>query len=101
DIIDNGPVVLRQSDRYHVVSDGSFAWREVFRTNSVNPRFTGPPVLPTYTVGSLPSSQPAGAKAFATNGRKPNEGGGAGSGVEVFFDGSRWISVCSGSQVVA
>ena len=39
--------------------------------------------------------------AFASNGRKPSEAAGAGTGVEVFNDGSRWISVCSGSQVAA
>lgn len=101
DSIDNGPVLLRQSDRYHIVSDGSNTWREVFRTNSVSPRFSGPPVMPSYTVANLPGSPGAGAKAFVTNGRKPNEATGVGSGVEVFFDGSKWISVCSGSPVVA
>jgi hypothetical protein len=50
---------------------------------------------------ALPSLPGAGAKAFATNGRKPSEASGAGSGVEVFFDGNRWISVCSGAQVTA
>jgi hypothetical protein len=101
DGIDNGPVILRQSDRYHVVSDGGGTWREVFRTNSVSPRFTGPPVLPSYTVGSLPTSPGIGAKAFTTNGRKPNEAAGAGSGVEVFFDGARWICGWSGAQVLS
>jgi hypothetical protein len=101
DVIDNGPIVLRQNDRYHVVSDGWQAWREIFRTNAVNPRFSGTPVLPSYAVSGLPAAPGAGAKAFAYNGRKPNEGAGAGSGVEVFFDGTRWISVCSGTQVQA
>ncbi len=96
-----GPVTLRQHDRYHVVSDGTSAWREIFRTNAVSPRFTAPPVLPSYPVAGLPSSVQAGAKAFATNGRKPSELSGAGTGVEVFFDGVRWISVCSGTQVTA
>jgi hypothetical protein len=99
--IDNGPMTLRQNDRYHIVSDGVSAWREVFRTNAVSPRFSGPPVLPSYTVSTLPGSPGAGAKAFASNGRKPNEGTGVGTGVEVFYDGGRWISVCSGSQVAA
>jgi hypothetical protein len=99
--IDNGPMTLRSNDRYHVVSDGISAWREVFRTNAVNPRFSGAPVLPSYTVSTLPGSPGAGAKAFTANGRKPNEGAGAGTGVEVFYDGGRWISVCSGSQVAA
>ncbi len=101
DGIDNGPVVLRSSDRYHVVSDGTSWWREVFRTNSVSPRFTGPPVLPSYVVYGLPASPGTGAKAFATNGRKPSEGVGGGSGVEVFYDGVRWISGCTGTQVAA
>ena len=101
DAIDNGPVTLHQNDRYHIISDGSSSWHEVFRTNWVNPRFGGPPVLPSYTVAGLPATAIAGAKAFASNGRKPTEAAGAGSGVEVFSDGVHWISVCAGSQVLA
>ena len=101
DTIDNGPVTLRQNDRYHIISDGSSSWHEVFRTNSVNPRFGGPPVLPSYIVAALPATAVAGAKAFALNGRKPTETAGAGTGVEVFSDGSHWISVCAGSPVLA
>jgi hypothetical protein len=99
DGIDNWPVTLRQNDRYSIVSDGSSSWREIFRTNMVNPRFVGTPVLPSYSVAALPSAVTAGAKAFATNGRKPNDAAGAGTGVEIFSDGTRWISVCSGTQV--
>lgn len=101
DVIDNGPIILRPNDRYHIVADGLNAWREIFRTNSVSPRFTGPPVLPSYTVATLPAAPGTGAKAFVTNGRKPAETAGAGTGVEVFYDGLRWISVCSGSLVVS
>jgi hypothetical protein len=101
DTIDLGPVVLRQYDRYHIVSDGSSLWREVFRGNSVSPHFIGPPVLPSYLVSALPPSPGPGAKAFATNGRKPNEGIGAGTGVEVFYDGAHWISGCTGSLIAA
>ena len=101
DIIDNGPIILRSNDRYHIVSDGLGSWREIFRTNSVSPRFTGPPVLPSYTVAGLPAAPGAGAKAFATNGRKPADSAGSGTGVEVFYDGSRWICGCSGTQVTA
>jgi hypothetical protein len=101
DIIELAPVVLYQYDRYHLVSDGSSIWREAFRSNSVSPRFAGPPVLPSYSVTGLPVSSPAGAKAYATNGRKPNEAVGAGTGVEVFCDGTRWISVCSGLPAAA
>ena len=101
DTIDNGPIALHQNDRYHVVSDGLSTWREIFRTNAANPRFSGPPVLPSYTVMSLPLAPGPGAKAFASDGRKPGEGANAGSGVEVFHDGVHWISVCAGSQVQA
>lgn len=101
DGIDNGSVTLHQNDRYHVISDGSSSWHEVFRTNLVNPRFAGTPVMPSYTVAGLPATAIAGSKAFATNGRKPTEAAGAGTGVEVFNDGTHWISVCAGSQVLA
>jgi hypothetical protein len=100
DTIDNGPVTLRANDRYHIVSDSVSTWREIFRTNSVNPHFSGPPVLPSYTVATLPAPPDPGSVAFVSNGRKPGEAAGVGTGVEVFSDGSRWISVCSGSQVV-
>jgi hypothetical protein len=100
DTIDNGPVTLRQNDRYHIISDGSASWHEVFRTNSVSPRFTAPPAVPSYTVAALPGAI-AGSLAFATNGRKPGEAAGAGSGVQVFSDGQRWVSVGSGAQVTA
>jgi hypothetical protein len=101
DALELGPMILRQHDRYHVISDGVSSWRELFRTNAVSPRFSAPPVLPSYTVANLPTAVQAGAKAFVSNGRKPTEATGAGTGVEVFFDGTRWISVCNGSQVAA
>lgn len=100
DTVDNGPITLQPNDRYHIVPDGTSVWREIFRTNAVTPRFSGPPTLPSYTVGTLPWA-PAGAMAFASNGRKPTEGPGGGTGVAVFNDGGRWISVGSGSQVAA
>lgn len=99
--IDGGSVVLHPGDRYYFISDQYSTWREVFRSNSIAPRLSGPLILASYAVAALPPGQPAGAKAFAANGRKPGEGVGAGTGVEVFFDGARWISVCGGSQVLA
>jgi hypothetical protein len=101
DTVDNGPITLHPNDRYHIVSDAGSSWHEVFRTNAVNPRFSAPPTLPSYTVAMLPASPGAGAMAFASNGRKPGEAAGAGTGVGVFNDGSRWISVCGGSQIAA
>ena len=65
-------------------------------------RFTAPPVLPGYTVATLPIAATAGAKAYASNGRKSAEAVGAGTGVEVFADSSgRWISILSGTVVQA
>ncbi len=101
DVVQAGPITLHPSDRYHIVSNGSNGWNEIFWVNAVSPRFLGPVVLPSFSVSTLPGGYPAGAKAFAPNGRKPNEAAGAGTGVEVFFDGSRWVSSCSGTTVVA
>jgi hypothetical protein len=101
DGIDQAPVTLRQNDRYHIVSDGSSTWREIFHTNIVNPKFSGSLTLATYTVANLPSSVAAGAIAFTSNGRKPGEAAGGGTGVQVFFDGQHWISACSGTTVSA
>jgi hypothetical protein len=101
DGIDSGPITLHIHDRYHIVSDGSSFWHEIFWGNIVSPRFLGPIVLPSYSVANLPSGVKAGAKVFASNGRKPSETVGAGSGVEVFFDGQQWISSCSGSSVAS
>jgi hypothetical protein len=101
DVIYTGPTTLRPNDRYHIISDGGATWHEVFRTNAVNPRFSAPPVAPSYTVAALPTSPGAGAVAFASNGRKPSDAAGAGTGVEVFYDGTRWVSTCSGTQVAA
>ena len=101
DVIDSAPIVIHPNDRYHIVSDGVSSWREIFRTNAVSPSFSAPIILASYTVNSLPTGLSAGAKAFASNGRKPAEAHGAGTGVEVFFDGTAWISSCSGAQVTA
>jgi hypothetical protein len=101
DTIDLAPITLRQYDRYHIISDGSSLWREIFRTNFVSPHFAGPPVLPSYSVSGLPTVPGTGAQAFATNGRKPNEAAGAGTGVTVFYDGTKWVSVCSGLLITA
>jgi len=101
DTIDNGPITLHANDRYHIVSDGNCAWREIFRTNAVSPQYSGPPVLPTYAIASLPMSAGTGALAFVSNGRKPGEAAGAGTGVAVYYDGARWICSWSGVQVAA
>ncbi|MGC8474783.1 MAG: hypothetical protein ACP5NP_00375 [Acetobacteraceae bacterium] len=56
--------------------------------------------LPSYTVASLPSA-PNGAMAYATNGRKPWEGAGSGTGVLVWVSTNRWLSALSGTQVLS
>lgn len=101
DTIDCGPVVLHANDRYHIVSDGASCWREIFRTNAVSPRFIAPPVLPSYTVATLPAGMPAGAQAFASNGRKPGESTGLGTGVQVYYDGTKWATIYNGLAVAA
>jgi hypothetical protein len=101
DGVDFGSPTLHTNDRYEIISDGVSYWHEIFRVNTVSPRFLGPIVLRSYTVANLPGGFPAGAKAFASNGLKPGESVNGGSGVEVFFDGSRWISSCSGAAVNA
>jgi hypothetical protein len=101
DSIDSAPAILHPNDRYHIVSDGVSVWHEVFRTNAVSPSFPAPITLASYTVNNLPTGMNPGAKAFASDGRKPAESHGAGTGVEVFYDGAAWISSCSGTQVTA
>ncbi len=39
--------------------------------------------------------------AFATNGRKPGESAGNGTGVPCFYDGSGWFSFCDGAALAA
>jgi hypothetical protein len=55
-----------------------------------------------YTVAGLPVSSTAGSIAYASNGRKPGEGSGSGSGVLVYYDSTgAWISVHSAVAVTA
>jgi hypothetical protein len=65
-----------------------------------NPIVMGSPVrLPSYVVASLPAAA-AGDTAFASNGRKSGEGAGAGTGVQVYYDGTAWRA-CDTSNTVA
>jgi len=58
------------------------------------------PPLQSYTVALLPVTASIGAIAYATDGRKPGEGGGSGTGVPVWFDVSGdWFSFSSGAVV--
>jgi hypothetical protein len=59
-------------------------------------------MLPSYRVAALPASPLPGSKAYASDGRKVGEAVAAGTGVEVFADSlGRWISVLSGSPILA
>jgi hypothetical protein len=61
----------------------------------------GPVRVGRFTVASLPTPGTAGRVAFATNGRKPGEGAGAGTGVVVSDDGTNWIASGTGLAVTA
>lgn len=52
------------------------------------------PNLPVYTVAALPATAANGQLAFASTARKPGEGGGAGTGMIVFWNGatSTWFT---------
>jgi len=62
---------------------------------------SGPIRIGQYTVATLPAAGFAGRIAFATNGRKNGEGGGAGTGVQVYDDGTAWRRVSDDSTVAA
>lgn len=54
-----------------------------------------------YTVAGLPAAGTAGRVAFATNGRKVGEGGGAGTGVPCYDDGTAWRRYSDDTTVAA
>jgi hypothetical protein len=57
--------------------------------------------LPRFASTALPSGAAAsdGMIAFCTNGRKVGEGGGAGTGVPVYYDGAAWRSFVTDAAV--
>jgi hypothetical protein len=58
--------------------------------------------VPAYAVAALPTSGVGpGSKAWASDGRKDGEGAGAGTGVEVVYDGSAWLRVSDFTAVQA
>ena len=52
-----------------------------------------------YGTSTLPIQ--IGSMAMTSNGRKPGEGAGSGTGILGFYDGSNWCSVADGSIIVA
>lgn len=61
------------------------------------------PAPKSYTVATLPATAAAGQQAWASDGRKPGEGAGTGTGVPVFFNNATatWYSYLSGAQVTS
>lgn len=59
------------------------------------------PTPTSYAVAALPATGAAGQFAWASNGRKPGEGAGSGTGVPVFWNPStaQWFSYLSGAVV--
>ncbi len=62
-----------------------------------------PHKLPRYTVAALPAGADAieGMVAYATNGRKTGEGGGAGTGVPVYYGGAAWLTYPADAAVTS
>lgn len=65
-----------------------------------SPVFTGPVSLGAFTVAGLPAAPPAGAIAYASNGRKIGESVSSGTGVPVYYSAGAW-RVFSTDAVVA
>lgn len=60
--------------------------RTLAALNNTLANLTATNTLPNYTFATLPATAATGSMAFVTNGRKPGEGGGAGTGITVFFN---------------
>jgi len=57
--------------------------------------------FPSYAFASLPVTGATGANVWVSNGRKPGEGAGTGTGVPAFWNPatSQWFSYLSGAVV--
>lgn len=73
-----------------VYQDTGTLWRAVYSA-------------PIFTVATLPVTADivAGTWAYASDGRKPGEGAGSGTGMMAFFDGSQWRSFADGATIAA
>ncbi len=65
--------------------------------------WAGGPIVPgVYTVATLPAaSSYTGGTAYVSNGRKTGEGAGAGTGLQVYSDGTNWIRPADDTTVAA
>lgn len=59
--------------------------------------------VPSYTVAALPATAATGTSVWASDGRKPAEGAGSGTGVPTFWNPatSQWFSYLSGALVTS
>ena len=55
--------------------------------------------FPISTFANLPTSPSAGDSYLVSNGLKPGETTGAGTGVLSVYDGTNWLSVSSGTTI--
>lgn len=92
---------LFTSLRNIIVQIGAVAQAVAALTTQISTGVMVLPSLSSYTVAALPATAATGAMAYASNGRKPAEGPGAGTGVQAFYDGVAWRSVCDGLTVAA
>lgn len=56
-------------------------------------------IIPSATLSTLPSSPSIGMAYIVTDGRKPGESAGAGSGAYCVYDGKEWMNVSTGVAV--
>ncbi len=95
---------LAGDDDFHfkVSADGA-SWIDALRVTAANGRLTlaAPAQLAAFTVSGLPAGGTVGAMAFASNGRKVGEAGGAGTGVAVLFSNGAWRRLSNDSAVAA
>ena len=57
--------------------------------------------LPRVAFADLPSSEGDGTQLFVTDGRKPGEGAGAGTGCPVVYTNGAWYSTFDGAVVAS
>lgn len=90
--------------QFNATPAGSVTTAEIARlTGGVGLSVEGSVKPKSYTVAGLPSAAThgVGSQVYASNGRKSGEGGGAGTGVPVWSDGTNWKTFYDNSTVAA
>lgn len=83
-----------ESDNSNILSDGTG------NLNIVGKLTTGSFILPSSKYENVSSAPAIGQLQLITNGRKPGEAAGSGTGVLCIFDGTSWMDVSSGTTVI-